>query len=185
MLSIKICFEPSIDLTQLYRTSWSEARARESIQELVGELGQLAAYIAVDLKTAAQSNAVQARNHLQSLNEWHRTLPPPIQLSRLSLADTKAMNWSSKRSLLPLHVLFLGIFTEPFKNCLVDLGRYRLSKVSVDPEDLKILKTVEEQSALAARQSSRVVSLLQIDDLLRSRCWVSVYVSCQRTLLQD
>ncbi|KAI0568300.1 hypothetical protein Alg130_12207, partial [Pyrenophora tritici-repentis] len=50
-------------------------------QERVCELGQLGAYIALDLKTTAQPKAEQARTHLDSLNKWHRTLPPPMQLS--------------------------------------------------------------------------------------------------------
>lgn len=100
-----------------------------------------------------------------------------MQLSRLSLADPLSMNWHSKRSLLQLHVLFLGLFIEPYRNCLLDLGLFRLNGVSIESQDLEILKNVEEQSLLAARQSARVVSLLQVDNLIRSRCWVSVYVN--------
>ncbi|CAN9208256.1 unnamed protein product [Alternaria alternata] len=46
-------------------------------QECVSELGQLAAYIALDLKRATQPEVAQAAAHFASLNEWHRTLPPP------------------------------------------------------------------------------------------------------------
>jgi hypothetical protein len=146
------------------------------ISERVGELGQLAAYIALDLKAATQPKIAQARVHFQSLNEWHRTLPPPMQLSRLSLADPLSMNWHTKRSLLQLHILFLGLFIEPYRKCLVDLGKIRLSDTPSEPEDLESMKDIEEQCVLAARQSARVASLLQSDNLIRSHCWVSVYV---------
>jgi hypothetical protein len=100
-----------------------------------------------------------------------------MQLKQLSLADPLAMNWHTKRTLLQLHILFLGLFIEPYRNCLVDLGQFRLGKTSIEPENLETLKQVEGQCVLAARQAARVASLLQVDNLIRSRCWVSVYVS--------
>jgi hypothetical protein len=103
-----------------------------------------------------------------------------MQLSRLSLADPLTMNWHTKRSLLQLHILFLGLFIEPYRNCLVDLGSFRLGNTPNESEDLETLKNLEEQCVLAARQSARVASLLQTDDLIRSRCWVSVYVNSNR-----
>jgi hypothetical protein len=99
-----------------------------------------------------------------------------MQLSRLSLADPFTLNWHTKRSLLQLHILFLGLFIEPYRNCLVDLGRIRLSDAPVEPQDLKVMKHIEEQCIMAARQSARVAALLQSDNLVRSHCWVSVYV---------
>ena len=153
------------------------AYGSESLQERVGQLGQLAAYAALDLKTDAQPKAAQAQSHIESLNKWHRTLPPPMQLSRLSLADPLTIDWHSKRSLLQFHILFLGLFVEPYRKCLLDLAAFRLCSSSIRAEDLEALKTVEEQCVLAARQCARVVSLLQIDDSIRSRCWVSVYVN--------
>jgi hypothetical protein len=149
-------------------------------QECVGELGQLAAYIALDLKRATKPEVAQAAAHFESFNEWHRTLPPPMQLSRLSLTDPLTIRWHTKRSLLQLHILFLGLLIEPYRDCLVDLGKFRLSNTPIDSEDLDALKHVEEQCVLAARQSARVASLLQIDNLIRSHCWVSVYVDSNR-----
>ena len=167
---------------QFIRPSESHTKSGLGVlQERIGELGQLAAYIALDLKTANQPKAKQARVHFESLNEWHRTLPPPMQLSRLSLADPLTLNWHTKRSLLQLHILFLGLFIEPYRNCLVDLGRYRLSNIPIESQDLETLKTVEEQCVLAARQSARVASLLQTDNLIRSRCWISMYARLSRT----
>jgi len=103
------------------------------------------------------------------------------QLKRLSLADPLAMNWHTKRALLQIHILFLGLFIGPYCNCLVDLGQFRLGRTSIEPGDLETLKQVEEQCVLAARQSARVVSLLQVNNLIRSRCWVSVYVQPRLT----
>ena len=90
------------------------------------------------------------------------------------------MNAAMKRSLLQTHILFLGIFSEPYRKCLVDLGNFRLSNVSVEINGLEDLVYLEEQCVLAARQSARVASLLQIDNLVRAHCWVSMYVSSQR-----
>jgi hypothetical protein len=172
-----VSLEPSTNIAQLYRLSCSNAEYGAGVlQERVSELGKLAAYIALDLKTETQPRVTQAQVHFESLNEWHRTLPPPMQLSRLSLADPFTMNWYTKRSLLQLHILFLGLFIEPYRSCLVDLGRFRLSDAPVESEDLETLEKVEEQCVLSARQSARVASLLQTGDLIRSRCWVSVYV---------
>ncbi|KAF1840741.1 uncharacterized protein K460DRAFT_294507 [Cucurbitaria berberidis CBS 394.84] len=162
--------------SRIYRSSPSHAK-QGLLQECVGELGRLGTYIAIDLKTANQPKAVQASVYFESLSEWHRTLPPPMQLSRLSLADPFTMNWDTQRSLLQLHILFLGVFVEPFRTCLVDLGRSRLSNTSIDTNDLGALKHVEEQCVLAARQSARVASLLQTNGLIRSHCWVSIYTS--------
>jgi hypothetical protein len=103
-----------------------------------------------------------------------------MQLSRLSLADPLTMNWYTKRSLLQLHILFLGLFVEPYRQCLVDLGRMRVSDISSEPEEFEIMKNIEEQCILAARQSARVASLLQSDNLIRSHCWVSVYVQSNK-----
>jgi hypothetical protein len=145
--------------------------------ESVGELGQLAAYVALDLRTATQPVVAQATSHFQSLTEWHRALPPPMQLSRLSLANPLSIQPHTKRSVLQLHILFLGLFLEPYRSCLVDLARFRLSDTPAVPADLDALKHVEEQCVLAARQSARVASLLQTANLIRSHCWVSMCVS--------
>jgi hypothetical protein len=99
-----------------------------------------------------------------------------MQLSRLSLADPLAMNWHTKRSLLQLHILFLGLFIEPYRKCLTDLARIRLNDAPCEPEHLEMMKKIEEQCILAARQSARVASLLQSNNMMRSHCWVSVYV---------
>jgi hypothetical protein len=103
-----------------------------------------------------------------------------MQLSHLSLADPLTIRWHTKRSLLQLHILFLGLLIEPYRDCLLDLGKFRLSNTPIDSEDLDALKYVEEQCVLAARQSARVASLLQIDNLIRSHCWVSMYVDSNR-----
>jgi hypothetical protein len=128
------------------------------------------------MKATTQGKVAQAVTHFESLNEWHRTLPPPMQPSGISLANPLAVKWHTKRSLLQLHILFLGLFTEPYRDCLVELGRCHLSNAPVVLEDFDTLKHVEEQCVLAARQSALVAFLLQIDNLIRSRCWVSVYV---------
>jgi hypothetical protein len=153
---------------------------REAFQERVGELGRLATYIALDLKTATQPKVAQASIHFESLNQWHRTLPPPMQLSRLSLADPFGMNRGTKRALLQLHVLFLGLFVEPFRDCLVDLAEFRLGEAPLASENVDATYHVEEQCVLAARQSARVASLLLTDNLIRSHCWVSMYVYSSR-----
>jgi hypothetical protein len=132
------------------------------------------------MKTATQPKVAQAAAHFESLNDWHRTLPPPMQLSRLTLADPLTKEWHTKRSLLQLHILFLGLFIEPYRDCLLNLGKFRLGNTSIDLEDLDALKHVEEQCVLAARQSARVASLLQTNNLIRSHCWVSVYVDSNR-----
>ncbi|KAH7060964.1 hypothetical protein BKA63DRAFT_225024 [Paraphoma chrysanthemicola] len=144
----------------------------------VGELGRLAAYIAFDLKTATQPKSAQASVHFESLNHWHHNLPPPMQLSRLSLADPLHLNWSTKRALLQLHILFLGLLVEPFRNCLINVARLRLGEAApTDSENVDSLFFAEDQCILAARQSARVISLLQTDNLIRSHCWVSIYTS--------
>jgi hypothetical protein len=105
-----------------------------------------------------------------------------MQLSRLSLADPLNIDWSTKRSLLQLHILFLSLLVDPFRNCLIDLARFRLGEAaSNDSKDLDFILRVEEQCILAARQSARLTSLLQIGNLIRSRCWVSMYVHTKCT----
>ncbi|KAH7084734.1 hypothetical protein BKA63DRAFT_1660 [Paraphoma chrysanthemicola] len=166
------------DLTLYHSDRSHTEHERDAFHDSVGELGRLAAYIALDLKTANQLKAALASAHFESLNQWHHTLPPPMQLSRLSLADPLNMNWSTKRSLLQLHILFLGLLVEPFRDHLIDVARLRLGEAaSPNQKDLDAWFRVEEQCVLAARQSARVTSLLQIDNLIRSHCWVSIYTS--------
>jgi hypothetical protein len=176
----------STDTAQLYHSDPSDAEPeRDAFHDSVGELGRLAAYISLDLKTSIQPKAALASAHLESLNEWHRTLPPPMQLSRLSLANPLSMNHNTKRSLLQLHILFLGLLVEPFRDHLLDAARFRLGEtISNDLRDVDTLAHVEEQCVLAARQSARVTSLLQIDGLIRSHCWVSMYVHAKCTIAQ-
>ena len=60
----------------------------ESLHDHVGDLGKLAASIALDLKDLAIPAPLELRSaegYLDTLNQWHRTLPPPMQLSRLNL----------------------------------------------------------------------------------------------------
>jgi hypothetical protein len=99
-----------------------------------------------------------------------------MQLSRTSLANPSTVGWHTKQSLLQLHILFLGLFTKPYWDCLVKLRRCHLSNALVVLEDFNTLKHVEEQCVLAARQSALVAFLLQIDNLIQSHCWVPEYV---------
>jgi len=87
------------------------------------------------------------------------------------------MNWYTKRSLLQLHILFLGLFVEPYRNYVVDLAKFHIGDITLESEQLEGWKHIEEQCILAARQCARVASLLQLEKLIRSRCWVSVYTS--------
>jgi hypothetical protein len=68
-----------------------------------------------------------------------------MQLSRLSLADPLTIDWDSKRSLLQFHILFLGLFIEPYWNCLFGLAAFHLSGTSIKSEDWGTLRIVEEQ----------------------------------------
>lgn len=142
-------------------------------QGCIVELGQLAIYAALDLKNALdQPKAVHARQYLDSLTRWHRTLPPPMQLSHISLSDPLTLDWHTKHSLLQFHILFLGLFIEPHRVCLIELGRSRLGAKPTGKEDLEALISIEEQCVSAARQSARVASLLQFDNLVRAHCWI-------------
>jgi hypothetical protein len=134
----------------------------------------LAAYITLDLNRAVRPNVEQVHFQMESLNQWHRTLPPPMQLNQLSIANPFQVTGYTKRSVLQLHILFLGLFTEPYRTCLVDIGKSRLDDPSSALQHINSMKTIEERCISAAQQSARVVSLLQIDDLVRSHCWVSV-----------
>jgi hypothetical protein len=106
-----------------------------------------------------------------------------MQLSRLSIADPYNINWHTKRSLLQLHILFLGLFIEPYRDSLIDLAKFRLGDAPLDSESLNALHRLEEQCVLAARQSARVASLLHTDNLIRAHCWVSVYVYSNKNRL--
>jgi hypothetical protein len=175
LLSTLFCSNLSTHTVQLYHPSPTDAVSpAESFQHRVGELGRLAAYITLDPEIATKPRVEQARLRLESLNEWHRTLPPTMQLRWLNHATS--VPWYTKRSLLQLHMLFLGLFNEPYRSCLADVGRSRLSETTSELETLDSMKVVEKECVIAARQCARVVSLLQTDNLIRSHCWVSMYV---------
>jgi hypothetical protein len=145
-----------------------------AFHEHIGELGRLAAYIALDVQSPASINLGHVNGYLNTLDQWHRTLPPPMQLSQLNLADPLAETGHTKRALLQLHILFLGLFIEPFRTCLVDIGNMRLGNLTASEQDRDVMEQIERQSIEAARQSSRIVGLLQINQLVRSQCWVVV-----------
>ncbi|KAF2673298.1 hypothetical protein BT63DRAFT_152889 [Microthyrium microscopicum] len=145
----------------------------EIIHHRVGELGQIAALIALDLQDQGSPQLAQAQLRYDALKEWHRTLPDDLRLNRLNEADAETISWHTKRSLLQLHVLFIGLFIEPYRAFLVDLGNSRLNDSSDHFED-PTLKNFEEQCVSAARQSARASAILQVKNLVRSRCWVSV-----------
>lgn len=170
--------QPPTNSPQSYQSVRPTAEhASAEFHPRISELGQLAAYIALDLKTGKHPKAQRAQAHFETLERWHRTLPPPVRLSRLSLDDPSSFTWQTKRCLLQLHILFLGLFIEPHRDCLLDLAKYRLGTKTLDQGELNASKAVEEQCVLAARQSARVASLLQTSKLIRSRCWVSVYAT--------
>jgi hypothetical protein len=97
-----------------------------------------------------------------------------MRLSRLNLADPLAQTGHTTRALLQLHTLFLGMFIEPFRTCLVDIGNIRLGKTTATQQDWQIMQQIEGQCIQAARQSSRIVGLLQVNELVRPQCWVVV-----------
>jgi hypothetical protein len=163
---------------QLYISSKLDVEpSQETFHQRVVELGELAAHIALDAKKETLPRLEQAQLRLKSLNEWHRSLPAPMQLSRLNLADSQTITWYTKRSLLQLHMLFLGLFNEPYRSCLVELGKSRLKDTRRTSDDVEIMINIENQCVSAARHCARVMSLLQVDNLIRSHCWVALYVN--------
>ena len=80
-----------------------------------------------------------------------------MQLSQLSLANPLAMNWHSKRSLLQLHTLFLGLLIEPYRYGLINLGRYRLNNngATMALHDLEALENVEKEKVEAVERKER------------------------------
>jgi hypothetical protein len=100
-----------------------------------------------------------------------------MQISRLNLTDSQDIKMYTKRSLLQLHMLFLGLFNEPYRSCLVDLGKCRLGECTSDPKHLHMMTDLESQCVSTAQQCARLVSLLQIDNLIRSHCWIALYVN--------
>jgi hypothetical protein len=131
----------------------------------IGELGRLAAYIALDLKNPATTELRHVRGYLDTLDQWHRTLPPPMQLSRLNLADPIAETGHTKRALLQLHILFLGLFIEPFRTCLVDIGNIRLGNIT--PHD----RTWKPWSGSKDRPLRLLASHLELRVCSRSINW--------------
>jgi hypothetical protein len=57
---------------------------------------------------------------------------------------------------------------------LVDLGNFRLRNTLNKPEKLEELQNIEKQCILGAQQCARVAALLQVDNLVRSHCWVTM-----------
>jgi hypothetical protein len=161
----------------LYHHATKDEQERHELHEKVAELGELAAHIALDLKSAAFPDVEQAKLRFASLNTWHRTLPLTMQLSQVKSMGSSAATEHAKRSLLQLHMLFLCLFIEPYRAILVDLGVSRLDNGSEVLEKGEKMRPIEQQCILAAQQSARLSTLLVLDDLMVSNCWVSVYVT--------
>ncbi|KAF2424432.1 hypothetical protein EJ08DRAFT_700788 [Tothia fuscella] len=162
----------------LYHTSTVYEKPTEGdLHQRVVELGQLAARIALDPRGDDSETLPQAQTRLKTLLQWHDTLPPEVQMSRLTLAEPNSITWYTRRSILQLHMLFLGLFSEPYRTCLMDLGKYRLGETSRKAHDVEIMTNIENQCVSSARQSARILSLLQSDNLIRSHCWVALYTS--------
>ncbi|KAK7177929.1 hypothetical protein PSPO01_16022 [Paraphaeosphaeria sporulosa] len=154
----------TIDDLILNRSFLPAAKSGAGIfHERMFELGRLVTYAAIDLNTWSKPKATHARRYLDTINRWHRVLPPPMQFSRLSRADLLTMERYTLRSALRMHMLFLAMFIEPYKQCLIDLGSFRLGEMPIEDEDLEALRSVEEQSVTAARQSARVAALLHTE----------------------
>ncbi|KAF2648357.1 hypothetical protein K491DRAFT_763129 [Lophiostoma macrostomum CBS 122681] len=150
----------------------------DTYQARIFELGRLATYAALGSKKEVEGPpAMKERYYLESLMHWQRTLPPFMQLSHISLSAPLALSSDVKRSLLHLHILFLGLFIAPHKKCMLVLGQFRLGDIHISVEDLEALTSVESQCVLAARQSSRVASLVQFDNLVRAHSWILLYAS--------
>jgi hypothetical protein len=143
----------------------------------VGQLGELAAQISLDQTRTMHLRAEQALTHCHALNEWHSNLPEHMQMKYLQLRDAEGIAKHTRRSLLQLHTLFLGLFTEPHRLLLVDVGTSRLEDGKSGPASHDDVAEFEKQSMLAARQGARVVSLLHFDNMIRAHCWVSIYTS--------
>jgi len=92
-----------------------------------------------------------------------------MRLSRINLAEPRAGGAAegegyTKRALLQLHTLFLGLFVEPFRTCLVEIGQARLGDNVISPEDIENLSLQKGRRfwlldrALELRLCCRVIS---------------------------
>lgn len=61
---------------------------------------------------------------------------------------------------------------EPYRKCTFVLSQFGLGDILLSAEDLEALTSVEDLCVLAARQSSRVASLVQFDNLVQPRSWI-------------
>lgn len=144
-----------------------------SVHENVASLGDIATQISINRQVDLPISIEHVQFHMDALNLWHSSLPPEMQLSRLRENESDVPP-HVRRNLLHLHTMFLGLFTEPHRSLLVDLGHRRLSNKWEGLESPNTVLDFEAQCLSAARQGARITGLLHIDDMVRAHCWISM-----------
>lgn len=109
---------------------------------------------------------------LSDLQEWHRTLPDAMRLSR---ASSEGFRVESKWSIFHVHLLYLNAIMLLYRRIASELARYQVPEARGRdlPYALEgIVAKVAGEAALAARTSTRLLKLLYDGDGISKRCWL-------------
>ncbi|KAK5001059.1 hypothetical protein LTR66_000191 [Elasticomyces elasticus] len=146
----------------------------EDIQIQTTKIGLLAVGIAQDF--IDHTLGMNARSHLQKLDEWHQHLPPTLQLASLARGATPHYIAAQRHSILLLHLLYLGTLLISLRRMIsqaTDGGPDPV--IETIPGDEHISSQVAEYQRLSfitARQMTRIILLLQSDASTPKRCWL-------------
>ncbi|CAI6237711.1 unnamed protein product [Periconia digitata] len=161
----------------LYEAPLSQSHnVTEICQEQIFQLGRLSTYASLfTMRNMEESSAMEGKHYLNVLTQWRESLPPLMQLSHICLDDPTVSDFQTKHMLLQFHILFLSLVIEPYRKCMRVLGKVRMGNIPIGTADLEALTSVEDYCVVSARQSARVASLVQFDNLVHAHSWTLLY----------
>ncbi|KAF2841802.1 hypothetical protein M501DRAFT_1013192 [Patellaria atrata CBS 101060] len=131
----------------------------------------------------------------EKLDKWQCELPPLMQLSRQTSAGGSGFSAHDDRSILFVHLLYLGAVVLLYRNLIVVRpqdgveGFENIDGINEYSESLKSHLSDEDVQRysglcmLAAQQMGRILSLLNIGGAMSRSCWIIIYCAFSASVI--
>ena len=146
----------------------------EQIQTHSYKVGQLSTQISQDVGNSIPPHIEVIKLHMQKCIDFNREMPPTMHLAALGSDNASYLSGIQRRSLLLVHLLYLGAVTLMHRRLLVYVAEGRLpgnQNVVITEE----IKGYHDYCLLTAQQAAGVAKVILDDGTLPKQCWVAVY----------
>ncbi|KAJ9616918.1 hypothetical protein H2200_000638 [Cladophialophora chaetospira] len=145
------------------------------IQRQLSAVGLLMANILKDIYGSNRAGIFElVQRHMDNLQEWETSLPPEMKLVELKQEQGNVFNEPHRRSLILVHVMFLGARMLLQRKLLVTMAQERMNRRWTLDGSYEEGRAIERCCVAAAEECVTLLDVLGYTRHMFRRCWLCI-----------